>query len=163
MKITTLSDYDDDFHRRLDAFEFAAQADGGKDPRALVIADIVLIGVSRTSKTPLCMYLANKFIKAANVPLIPEIAPPEELFQLPRNRVVGLTAKPEVLAAIRQERLKTLGLISNADYATLGRVKKENEYAQKIMEQIGCPVIDVSNKAIEETASEILQIYYRGE
>lgn len=109
------------------------------------------------------MYLANKFIKAANVPLIPEVAPPEEIFQLSPKRVIGLTAKLEVLTAIRQERLKTLGLISDADYATIGRVQKENEYAQKVMEQIGCPVIDVSNKAIEEIASEILQIYYRGE
>lgn len=154
---------DDEYFRRVEAIEFAVKYDDGKDPRGLHHADIVLIGVSRTSKTPLCMYLAHKRIKAANVPLIPEVAVPEELMSLPPRKVVGLTIKPEVLVLIRQERLKSLGLPSNADYASKERIFKEIDYAEGIMQRIGCPIIDVSSKAVEETAGRILHIYYRGE
>lgn len=154
---------DEEYFSKVEAIEFAVKYDDGKDPRGILHADIVLIGISRTSKTPLCMYLAHKRIKAANVPLVPEVAPPEELFQLPPRRVIGLTVKPEVLNPIRQERLKSLGLAPNADYASMNRILREIEYAEEIMRKLGCPVIDVSNKAVEETASRILQIYYRRE
>lgn len=154
---------DEEYFRRVEAIEFAVKYDDGKDPRGILHADIVLIGISRTSKTPLCMYLAHKRIKAANIPLIPEVAPPEEIFSLPRNKIIGLTAKPEVLTPIRQERLKSLGLAANADYASMERIFKEIEYAEGIMRRIGCPIIDVSNRAVEEAASKVLQIFYRGE
>ncbi|MFZ5946068.1 MAG: pyruvate, water dikinase regulatory protein [Bacillota bacterium] len=154
---------DDDYFRKIEAIEFAVKYDDGKDPRGVIYADIVLLGVSRTSKTPLCMYLAHKRIKAANIPLVPEVNPPEELFNLPRGKAVGLTIKPNILNEIRQERLKTLGLVSNADYASMERILMELEYAEGIMKRVGCPIIDVSNKAVEETASKILQIYYRGD
>jgi regulator of PEP synthase PpsR (kinase-PPPase family) len=154
---------DEDYFSRVEAIEFAVKYDDGKDPRGILYADIVLIGISRTSKTPLCMYLAHKRIRAANVPLVPEVSPPEELFSIPPRKIVGLTVKPEILNPIRQERLKSLGLAPSADYASMERILKEIEYAEKIMSKIGCPVIDVSNKAVEETASRILQIYYRGE
>ncbi|MGI6226963.1 MAG: pyruvate, water dikinase regulatory protein [Peptococcales bacterium] len=154
---------DDDYFRKIEAIEFAVKYDDGKDPKGVIYADIVLLGVSRTSKTPLCMYLAHKRIKAANIPLVPEVNPPEELFGLPRNKVVGLTIRPQILNEIRQERLKALGLVANADYASMERILKELEYAENIMKRIGCSIIDVSNKAIEETASRILQIYYRGD
>lgn len=155
---------DEEYFRRVEAIEFAVKYDDGKDPRGVLFADIVLVGISRTSKTPLCMYLAHKRIKAANIPLVPEVAPPEELFKL-RNatKVVGLTVKPEVLNPIRQERLKALGLAPNADYASMERILREIEYAEGIMKKLGCPVIDVSNRAVEETANKVLQIYYRGE
>jgi hypothetical protein len=109
------------------------------------------------------MYLAHKRIKAANVPLVPEVSPPEEIFSLPPHRLIGLTIRPSLLNEIRRERLKSLGLTSNADYASMERILKELEYAESVMRKAGCSVIDVSNKAVEETASRVLEIYYRGE
>lgn len=154
---------DDDYFRKIEAIEFAVKYDDGKDPRGIMYADIVLVGVSRTSKTPLCMYLAHKRLKATNIPLVPEVSPPEELFKLPYGKVIGLKIKPDMLNEIRAERLKTMGLMSSADYASIGRILDELDYAEDLMKKIGCPVIDVSNKAIEETASKILKIMYRGE
>jgi regulator of PEP synthase PpsR (kinase-PPPase family) len=101
------------------------------------------------------MYLAHKRFKVANVPLVPEIAPPDELFDIPKNKCVGLIITPDKLNEIRMERLKSLGLTTQANYANLDRILKELEYAEKIMKRIGCPVINVSNKAIEETADLI--------
>ncbi|MCF8010445.1 MAG: kinase/pyrophosphorylase [Clostridiales bacterium] len=154
---------DRDYFRKVDAIEFAVKYDDGKDPRGILKADMVIIGVSRTSKTPLCMYMAHKRIKAANVPLVPEVSPPEEIFKIPVNRLIGLTIQPQLLNEIRRERLKTLGLTSNADYASMERIMRELEYAEKIMKKAGCSIIDASNKAVEETASRVLEIYYRGE
>jgi len=154
---------DEEYFRKVEAIEFAVKYDDGKDPRGITHADIVIIGVSRTSKTPLCMYLAHKRIKAANVPLVPEVPPPEELFKLPPRKVIGLTIKPEQLNIIRQERLKTLGLTSSAEYASMERILMELDYAESIMKKVGCPIIDVTNKAVEETASRVLEIYYKGE
>lgn len=154
---------DDEYFRKVEAIEFAVKYDDGKDPRGITRADLVMIGVSRTSKTPLCMYLAHKRIKAANVPLVPEVAPPEEVFRLPSHKLIGLIIRPQHLNEIRRERLKTLGLTSNADYASMERIMKELEYAENIMKRAGCSIIDVTNKAVEETASRVLEIYYRGE
>lgn len=149
---------DEDYFRKIDAIEFAVKYDDGRDPRGLLRADIVLIGVSRTSKTPLSMYLAHKRYKVANVPLVPEVQPAEELFSVPKNKCVGLIISPEKLNAIRKERLRNLGLTSEANYASFERILEELEYAEKIMKRIGCPVIDVSSKAIEETAEYILTV-----
>lgn len=149
---------DESYFQRVEAIEFAVKYDDGKDPRGLLKADLVLIGVSRTSKTPVSMYLANKNIKVANLPLVPEVTPPKELFMVPANRVVGLTNSPEVLNAVRQERLHSMGLNTDANYASLERIIAELEYADQIMKQIGCPVINVANKAIEETATLILKL-----
>jgi len=158
MKPGLLHKLDRNYFRKVEAIEFAVKYDDGKDPRGITRADVVIIGVSRTSKTPLCMYLAHKSIKAANVPLVPEVAPPDEIFNLPKNKVIGLTIKPELLNEIRQERLRTLGLKSGADYASLERILIELDYADGIMRKIGCPVIDVSNRAVEETASKVMEI-----
>ncbi len=152
---------DEEYFRKVEAIEFAVKYDDGRDPRGLLRADVVLIGVSRTSKTPLSMYLANKRLKVANVPIVPEVEPPEELFQLPPERCIGLTINPEQLTGIRTERLKALGLTAQANYANLDRINAELAYSHKIMERIGCPVIDVSNKAVEETANIILEIIRR--
>lgn len=158
MKPGLLHKLDKQYFRKVEAIEFAVKYDDGKDPRGIIRADVVIIGVSRTSKTPLCMYLAHKSVKAANVPLVPEVAPPEEIFTLPKNRVLGLTIKPELLNEIRQERLRTLGLKSGADYASFERILIELDYADGIMRKVGCPIIDVSNKAVEETASKVMEI-----
>jgi len=154
---------DEDYFKRMEAIEFAVQYDDGKDPRGLSRADVVLIGVSRTSKTPLALFLAHKGLKVANLRLVPEVAPPEELFNLPPNTIVGLTISPEKLFDIRQERLKALGLSADANYAQLNRILEEIEYADEIMEKIGCAKIDVSNKAVEEIATNILEIIKKGE
>lgn len=146
---------DEKYFRKVDAVEFAVKYDDGKDTRGIKKADIVLLGVSRTSKTPLSMYLANKYIKVANVPLVPEIMPPDELFEIDPNRIFGLTANPIKLNEIRQERLKALGLSNNANYASMERILKELEYAERLMKKIDCTVIDVSSKAVEETAGII--------
>ncbi|MDD2497395.1 MAG: kinase/pyrophosphorylase [Desulfitobacteriaceae bacterium] len=163
METGLLRKLDEEYFRRVEAIEFAVKYDDGKDPRGLKSADLVLIGVSRTSKTPVCMYLAHKKIKAANMPLVPEVAPPEELFQIPARKIVGLTIRPQLLNEIRQERLKALGLTSGADYANPNRIIRELEYAEAIFKRIGCNVIDVTNRAIEETAGKLLEIYYKGE
>ncbi|MEH7146952.1 pyruvate, water dikinase regulatory protein [Priestia megaterium] len=147
---------DDNYFRRVEAVEFAVKYDDGQDIGGIKRADIVLIGVSRTSKTPLSMYLAHKRFKVANIPLVPEIAPPDELFSIPRNKCVGLIITPDKLNEIRKERLRNLGLTSQANYANFERILEELEYAEKIMKRIGCPVINVSNKAVEETADLIL-------
>jgi len=154
---------DDEYFRKVEAIEFAVKYDDGKNPRGIVRADLVVIGVSRTSKTPACMYLAHKQIKAANVPLVPEVAPPEEIFSLPTHKLIGLTIQAKHLHEIRRERLNTLGLTSNADYASMERILKELEYAEGVMKKAGCTIIDVTNKALEETATRIMEIYYRGE
>lgn len=154
---------DEEYFRKVDAIEFAVKYDDGRDPRGLLRADVVLIGVSRTSKTPLSMYLANKRLKVANVPIVPEVDPPEELFQVPKDRCIGLIINPEHLNAIRTERLKALGLTAQANYANLDRISQELEYSRKIIERIGCPIIDVSQKAVEETANIILEIIKRNQ
>lgn len=149
---------DEKYFRKVEAIEFAVKYDDGKDARGIKKADIVLIGISRTSKTPLSMYLAHKNIKVANVPLVPEVPPPDELFEIDSKRVIGLTANPIKLNEIRQERLKALGLKNDANYASMERIIKELEYSESIMKRIGCTIIDVSNKAVEETASIILDM-----
>ncbi|MBC5995602.1 kinase/pyrophosphorylase [Romboutsia ilealis] len=149
---------DETYFKRVEAIEFAVKYDDGKDPRGVLKSDIVLVGISRTSKTPLSMYLANKNIKVANVPLVPEIPLPKELNDINPKKIIGLTNTPEKLNKIRQERLKALGLSSNANYANLERILQELDYSDTVMKKLGCPVIDVSNKAIEETAGIILDL-----
>lgn len=154
---------DDEYFRKVEAIEFAVKYDDGKNPRGVIRADLVVIGVSRTSKTPLCMYLAHQRLKVANVPLVPEVAPPKEIYQLQPNKLIGLTIKPKQLHEIRRERLNSLGLTSSADYASMERILKELEYAEGIMKKAGCTIIDVTSKAVEETATRVMEIYFRGE
>ena len=149
---------DEKYFKRVEAIEFAVKYDDGKDPRGVKKADIILIGISRTSKTPLSMYLAHKNLKVANVPLVPEVEIPKELFEVSPKKIIGLTTDPMKLIEIRQERLKSLGLKREANYASIERILEELEYADKIMKRLSCPVIDVSNKAVEESASIILKI-----
>ncbi|MFB4161747.1 pyruvate, water dikinase regulatory protein [Geomicrobium sp. JSM 1781026] len=151
---------DEDYFQKVDAIEFAVKYDDGRDPRGVLHADVVLIGVSRTSKTPLSQYLAHKRLKVANVPIVPELDPPEELFKISPEKCIGLKISPEKLIEIRSERLKSLGLKAEANYASLARIENELAYSERIMEKIGCRVIDVSNKAVEETAN-IISSYFK--
>lgn len=150
---------DEDYFKKVEAVEFAVKYDDGRDFNGILQADIVLVGVSRTSKTPLSMYLAHKMFKVANVPLVPEIAPPDQLFTVSSKKIIGLRIDPVKLNVIRTERLKTLGLPGTASYANAERIDTELAYADSIMKRIGCTVIDVSNKAVEETASIIIDMY----
>lgn len=149
---------DDEYFSRIESIEFAVKYDDGKDPRGFRDADLVLIGVSRTSKTPLSMYLANKNIKVANLPLVMGMEPAKEIFEIPRNKIIGLTNSPENLNQIREERLKALGLPNSSSYANLEKILDELEFAHEIMKKVGCPIIDVSNKAIEETSEVIISL-----
>lgn len=154
---------DEDYFRKIEAIEFAVKYDDGRDPRGILRADIVLIGVSRTSKTPLSQYLAHKRFKVANVPIVPEVDPPEELFQVSPKKCFGLKISPEKLNEIRRERLKSLGLDDCAIYANIDRIKEELQYFDEIVKKIGCEVIDVTNKAVEETANVIINIMRKRE
>ncbi|MEF9934059.1 MAG: pyruvate, water dikinase regulatory protein [Clostridium sp.] len=149
---------DDDYFKKIEAMEFALSFDDGKSERGLLNADIVIIGVSRTSKTPLSIYIANKGIKVANVPLVPETPVPETLFEISRKKIIGLTIDPRELMAIRRNRLTRMGTsLHQIEYANAERILAELEYSEKIMRRIRCKVFDVTRKAIEETASQILE------
>ena len=148
---------DEDYFRRVEAIEFAVKYDDGRDPRGIARADIVLIGVSRTSKTPLSQYLAHRRIKVANVPIVPEVEPPEELYHVDPDKCIGLKISSDKLNEIRKERLKALGLGDQATYANLDRIQQELDYFDKVVDKIGCKVIDVSHKAVEETANIVMK------
>ena len=152
---------DEDYFKKVEAIEFAVKYDDGRDPRGLEKADIILIGVSRTSKTPLSQFLAHKRVKVANVPIVPEVDPPKELFEVPASKCFGLKISPGKLNNIRKERLISLGLSDRASYAQIERIKEELTYFDDIVSRLGCPVIDVTNKAVEETANIIHNLYYR--
>jgi regulator of PEP synthase PpsR (kinase-PPPase family) len=151
-----LHQLDAEYFRRVEAVEFAVKSDDGRDTTALLKADLVLIGVSRTSKTPLSIFLAHKGYKVANLPLVPEVKPPKELFMVPSNRIVSLIMDAEQLLRIRTERLKALGLPNGSNYAVMERILEELDYAHALVKQLGCPMINVTDKAIEETAGIIL-------
>lgn len=149
---------DSDYFRRIDAVEFAVKYDDGKDPRGILLADLVLIGISRTSKTPLSMYLANFGCLVANLPLLPESEVPKELYQISPRKIIGLINTPQNLLRIRKQRLRNLGLPQISSYGEPERIQEEIDYANGIMKEIGCAILDVSNRAIEETADIIIKI-----
>ncbi|MFA9472019.1 MAG: pyruvate, water dikinase regulatory protein [Deltaproteobacteria bacterium] len=153
-----------EYFRRVEAIEFAVKSDDGKEPRNLHRADLVLVGVSRTSKTPLSTYLAGRGLKVANVPLVLGVEPPSELHELPGYRVVGLTVDIDQLMDIRRQRLQHLGMPPDANYGHRDHVKAELEYAHAIFrDNPEWMVVDVTNCAIEETATIILEALHERE
>ncbi len=148
---------DSSYFKRVEAIEFAVQADDGAMPRRLKEADVVLVGVSRTSKTPLSIYLGYLGYKAANVPLVKGIDPPAGLFEIDTARIVGVTIRAELLAEIRERRVREMHA-SSRSYSDLSEVYEELEYADAIHRRLGCPVIEVSTLAIEETAHRIIRL-----
>ena len=155
-----LHSINDDYFRRIEAVEFAVKNDDGAEPRNLPKADLVLVGISRTSKTPLSTYLAQRGLKVANVPLVLGIDPPEELAQVDDRKVFGLIIQPDILMRIRQARLKHLGMSNESDYGKRNHIEHEINYAREVFRKHpNWPVIDVTNRAIEETAADILRIY----
>lgn len=154
---------DEAYFKRIEAMEFAMQYDDSKDYRGLKNADVVLVGLSRTSKTPLCMYLANKGIKAINIPLVPEVEIPSELYEIDKHKVFGLTINPLQLIEIRKRRLDKFHRIpSNIEYAGDARILEEFEFADKTMKKLGCKTIDVTQRAIEDTALIIIKALGHG-
>lgn len=150
---------DEAYFKRIEAMEFAMQYDDSKDYRGLKNADVVLIGLSRTSKTPLCMYLANKGIKAINIPLMPEVGVPDELYEIDKRKVFGLTIDPLRLIEIRKKRLdKFHRITTDIEYAGDARVLEELEYSDRIMRKVGCKTIEVTERAIEDTALIIMEL-----
>jgi regulator of PEP synthase PpsR (kinase-PPPase family) len=149
----------DEYFRRIEAVEFTVRNDDGREPRNLPKADLVLVGISRTSKTPLSTLLAQKGLKVANVPLVLGIDPPTELFQIAQEKIFGLTIKAEALLSIRQARLKHLGMPADTSYGQRDHITQEISYAQGIFRSHpSWPVIDITGKAVEETAADILRI-----
>jgi len=152
---------DAEYFARIDAMQYTLAHDDGQLLNGLEDADVVLVGVSRTSKTPTCMYLANRGIKAANIPLVPGMTPPPELLQLRKPLIVGLTKEPKSLTDIRKTRLKFLRHDDESDYADVDRVTDEVAEARKLFARNGWPVIDVTKRSIEEAAATISQLLTR--
>jgi regulator of PEP synthase PpsR (kinase-PPPase family) len=150
--------FDSAYLQRVDAINFTVQHDDGRNTHNLDQAEIVLVGVSRTSKTPLSIYLAYRGWKVANVPLALGVEPPESLFELPRRRVVGLIVRPERLAELRKARIERMGTHA-LGYADLKHIRKEVTYAYHIYERRrDWPLVDVTVKPIEEAAAEVVAL-----
>lgn len=152
---------DSAYFDRVDAMEYALGHDDGQKARDLHKADVVLVGVSRTSKTPTCLYLANRGVKAANVPFVPGVPLPQDLETLKRPMIVGLTKDPDALVALRRNRLIMLHQGGETAYIDPEEVRAEVMEARRYFTRRGWPIIDVTRRAIEETSAEILQLLLR--
>ncbi len=143
---------DENYFRRIEAMEYSVKYDDGKHFTDIGEADALIVGVSRTSKTPLSMYLANKGYKIANIPLVPEVDIPDEVFRHKDLKVFGLTASPNYILNIRNERVKVLGLHGPTNYNSIERIREELIYAEEIFEKLNATVINTEYKSIEESA-----------
>ncbi|MBL8553002.1 MAG: kinase/pyrophosphorylase [Phenylobacterium sp.] len=153
---------DNDYFNRMDALNYAIGHDDGQGGQDLDQADVVLLGVSRTSKTPTCIYLAHRGVRAANVPLVPTRPPPEKLFQLKNALIVGLLISPDRLIQIRRNRLLSLKETRDTSYTDQEAVREEIIAARRLYERQGWPTIDVTRRSVEETAAAVLNLLSRG-
>ena len=150
---------DDDYIRRINAIEFTVKGDDGKEPRMLHLADIVLLGVSRTSKTPLSVYLAHKGYRVCNIPIVLEKDLPDNIFDINQNRIFALTIEAQALSKIRTKRLKTMGVGCKSSYGDMDHILAELDWANSIFESNDeWPLIDITERAVEETAAIIINI-----
>lgn len=149
---------DAEYFDRIEAMNFALAHDDGQSSRSYNDADVILIGVSRSSKTPTCIYLANRGIKCANVPIVPNCPMPPELFTVKKPLVVGLTKDATQLVQIRKNRLQMIARDEDTDYVDLSVVREEVAMARRLCTDHGWPVIDVTRRSIEETAATIIQL-----
>lgn len=150
---------DEQYFKRIEAIEFTVKHDDGKTLTHLDQADIVLVGISRTSKTPLSIFLSHKGWKVANIPLVLNTPPPEELFKIDQRRIVGLTIDPSSLTRIRKKRLEKFGQDPGSSYANMSHIQAEIEFAAQLFKQNRrWPVFDVTDRALEETAAEIVRV-----
>ena len=149
----------DKYFEKVAAVEFTLNHDDGRNLKSLDECDVVLVGISRTSKTPLSIFLSMEGLKVVNIPIINKIPLPENLFTIDQRKIFGLTIDPETLREIRQNRLSKLGTRAAGDYATDKKVGEEIEWANSLFEENRrWPVFNVTNKALEETASEIMKL-----
>lgn len=150
-------DLEENIHtKRIEALDFAINFDDGQDFKGLEFCDIAIIGVSRSSKTPLSMYLASLGYKVSNIPILVDSNVPQALFEIDPNKIFGITVDKEVLKKIREERLKSLGLSVDSLYSSKERIDSEVDYALGLMNDLGCMIIDVTYKSIEETSEIII-------
>lgn len=149
---------DADYFARIDAMDFAMAFDDGHGTEKLAEADVIILGVSRTSKTPTCIYLSGRGIKAANIPIIPGHPLPLELSKLEKPLIVGLTKEPGSLVEIRKNRMHLLQPNEQTPYIDPEQVRAEVQEARRFFARLGCPVIDVTRRSIEETAAEIMML-----
>ena len=153
---------DNDYFNRMDALSYALGHDDGQGTQDLQSADVVLVGVSRTSKTPTCIYLAHRGVRAANVPLVSPAEPPVSLKALKGVPVVGLTVSPDRLVQIRRNRLRSLNEGRDSSYVDIDMVRSEIVAARRLFERQGWPVIDVTRRSVEETAAAVINILSGG-
>jgi hypothetical protein len=149
-----------EYFQRIDALNFTMMQDDGQHPENLDKADVILIGISRTSKTPTSIYLANRGIKTANIPLVLGIDPPPELGQLTGPLIVGLVASPERIAQIRKHRLLTLNESGESPYADQTAIATELANMRKLCGRYNWPIIDVTRRSIEETAAAVINLLH---
>ena len=150
---------DDAYFQRMDAVDFALDFDDGQDFDGIGEADVILVGVSRTSKTPTCIFLARRGIKAGNIPLALEVPFPEDIAKFKKPLFVGLTESPERLVHLRRTRLQAGEAdprYQDNNYLDLDRVEEEIKYARRLFSKHGWPVIDVTRRSVEETSAEIM-------
>ena len=150
---------DDAYYSRIEALDFAMAQDDGQNVQGLADADIILLGVSRTSKTPTCIYLANRGYKAGNIPLVPSAPLPPILDEFKKPFVVGLVASPDRIVQIREQRLMGLNQTTQTDYIDQDRVRDEMRDAKRMFLRKGYKVIDVTRRSIEETAAQVINLY----
>ena len=162
MRVGAQHAMDSDYFNRMEALNYAIANDDGQGVERLEQADVVLVGISRTSKTPTCIYLAHRGIKAANVPLVPGATLPERLTMLKGPMVVGLTASPDRLVQIRKNRLLSLHENRESAYVDIDAVRDETIQARRLYERNGWPVIDVTRRSVEETAAAIINLMSGG-
>jgi [pyruvate, water dikinase]-phosphate phosphotransferase / [pyruvate, water dikinase] kinase len=149
---------DTEYYARIAAMDYAMAHDDGQGTWNLEDADVLLLGVSRTSKTPTCIYLANRGLKAANIPIVPGVELPSEVFELKKPLIVGLTKETKSLVQVRKNRLRMLNNTDESTYADPEAVEQEVAHAKRLFTRQGWPVIDVTRRSIEETAAAIIQL-----
>ena len=158
-KAGILRTVDDKYFKRIDAIEYTVKHDDGKTLSELDQADIILVGISRTSKTPLSIFLSHKGFKVANIPVVLNVPPPEELFKVDQRKVVGLIIDADTLLRIRRKRLEKFGQDPASEYANREHIFKEIDYANSLFKQNRrWPVFNITDRALEETAAEIVRV-----
>lgn len=150
---------DPEYFQRVDSIQYTVQHDDGQSVATLDQADIVLVGVSRSSKTPLSIYLSMRGVKVANIPIVLGIAPPPQLREIDQRRVVALTIDPEYLAQIRRNRLEALGQSTQGEYTDIEKIREEIGYLRRIVRSgFPWPIVNITHKSVEEAAKEVLAV-----
>ena len=150
---------DEDYYKRIEAIQFTMNHDDGNNTENILESDIILVGVSRTSKTPTSIYLANKGLKTSNIPLVNDMSIPNDIMKSKTLCVIGLTTEAERLYDIRRNRLNSLKENEASDYTNLEKIRLEVEQSKKIFKKNKWPTIDVTRKSVEETAASIIKIF----